>query len=69
MRNKECPLISSSLTVIITFMIMAGLCGALLLFGFLAFFFNIVMSVGLNGVIGIFSPSKLKTKDLLPPSQ
>lgn len=49
-----------------TFMILAGLCGALLLFGFLAFFFNIVMSVGLNGVIGIFSPSKLKTKDLLP---
>jgi cytochrome c oxidase subunit 1 len=49
-----------------TFMILAGLCGALLLFGFLAFFFNIVMSVGINGVIGIFSPSKLKTKDLLP---
>jgi cytochrome c oxidase subunit I len=51
------------------YMILAGLSGALLLFGFLAFFFNIVMSVGLNGVIGIFMPSKLKTKDLLPPSQ
>ena len=48
------------------YMILAALCGALLLFGFLAFFFNIVMSVGLNGVIGIFLPSKLKTKDLLP---
>jgi hypothetical protein len=24
------------------------------------------MSVGINGVIGIFMPSKLKTKDLLP---
>jgi hypothetical protein len=34
--------------------------------GFLAFFYNIVMSLGLNGVIGIFMPSKLDTKDLLP---
>jgi len=50
------------------YMVLACLCGALLLFGFLAFFFNIVMSVGLNGVIGIFSPSELKTKDLLPQS-
>jgi cytochrome c oxidase subunit 1 len=49
-----------------SYMILAALCGALLLFGFLAFFFNIVMSVGLNGVIGIFLPSKLNQKDLLP---
>jgi cytochrome c oxidase subunit 1 len=49
-----------------TYMVLAAICGGLLLVGFLAFFFNIVMSVGLNGVIGIFSPSKLKTKDLLP---
>jgi cytochrome c oxidase subunit I len=48
-----------------TYMILAGICGAVLLFGFLAFFFNIVMSVGLSGVIGIFSPSKLKTKELV----
>jgi len=52
-----------------TYMILAALCGALLLFGFLAFFYNILMSVGLNGVLGIFAPSKLKTKELLPPSQ
>jgi cytochrome c oxidase subunit I len=49
-----------------TYMILAALCGALLLLSFLAFFFNIVMSVGINGVIGIFMPSKLKTKDPLP---
>lgn len=49
-----------------TYMALAGLCGALLLLAFLAFFFNIVMSVGINGVIGIFMPSKLKTKDPLP---
>lgn len=49
-----------------TYMILAALCGALLLLAFLAFFFNIVMSVGINGVIGIFMPSKLKTKELVP---
>lgn len=49
-----------------TYMVLAGLSGALLLVGFLAFFYNIVMSVGINGVIGIFMPSKLKTKDPLP---
>jgi len=49
-----------------TYMILAGLSGALLLLAFLAFFINIVLSVGLNGVIGIYKPSKLKTKDLVP---
>jgi cytochrome c oxidase subunit I len=49
-----------------TYMLLAGLCGGLLLVAFLAFFYNIVMTVGLNGVIGIFSPSKLKTKEVLP---
>ncbi|MFO7732541.1 MAG: hypothetical protein R6X21_02700 [Candidatus Aminicenantes bacterium] len=39
------------------------------LLGFaLAFFLNIVMTVGLKGVLGIFQPSELKTKDLLPTS-
>ncbi len=47
-------------------MILAAISGALILIGFLAFFYNIVMSVGLNGVIGIFTPAKLKTKDLVP---
>jgi cytochrome c oxidase subunit 1 len=47
------------------YMILAGICGGLLLVAFLAFFFNIVMSVGVNGVLGIFMPSGLKTKDLI----
>jgi cytochrome c oxidase subunit 1 len=47
------------------YMILAGLSGALLLLAFLAFFYNIVMSLGLNGVIGIFAPTKLKTKELI----
>ena len=49
-----------------TLMILAAASGALLLIAFLVFFYNIVMSLGLNGVIGIFMPSKLKTKDLVP---
>ena len=48
------------------YMILAALSGSLLLLAFLAFFINIVMSVGLKGVIGIYMPSKLKTKELLP---
>ena len=35
---------------------------------FLAFFFNIVMSLGLKGVLGIFTPSKLDTTDPVPAS-
>ncbi len=49
-----------------TYMVLAALCGGLLLVAFLAFFYNIVMSVGLKGVIGIFTPSKLNPKQLLP---
>ena len=47
-------------------MILAAISGALITTGFLAFFINIVMSVGLKGVIGIFTPARLKTNDLLP---
>ena len=49
-----------------TYMILAAVCGALLLLAFLAFFYNIAMSVGLKGVLGIFTPSKIKSEDLLP---
>lgn len=48
------------------YMILAALAGSLLLIGFLAFFFNIVMSLGLKGVLGIFTAPKIITKDLLP---
>ncbi|HEY5511622.1 MAG TPA: cbb3-type cytochrome c oxidase subunit I [Prolixibacteraceae bacterium] len=51
------------------YMILAGICGSLLLLAFLAFFYNIVMSVGLKGVIGIFTPSKLDEKILVPESE
>jgi cytochrome c oxidase subunit 1 len=51
------------------YMILAGICGGLLLLAFLAFFYNIVMSVGLKGVIGIFTPSKLDVKILVPEAE
>ncbi len=50
------------------YMILALVCGGLLLIGFLLFFINIVMTVGVEGVIGIFKPVKNKNKDLLPAS-
>ena len=48
------------------YMILAGLAGTLLLVGFLAFFFNIVMSLGLRGVLGVFLPAETDTKELVP---
>jgi cytochrome c oxidase subunit 1 len=48
------------------FMILSAVCGTLMFIGFLSFFYNIVMSVGLKGVIGIFTPASIKTKDLTP---
>jgi len=49
-----------------TFMVLAALAGSLLLFAFLVFFFNIVLGIGLRGVIGIFLPARTDTKDLVP---
>ena len=48
------------------YMILAAVSGTLILIGFISFFYNIVMSVGLKGVWGIFTPAKIKTEDLLP---
>lgn len=48
------------------YMILAGICGSLLLIAFLAFLYNIIMTLGFKGLIGIFMPAKNKTTDLLP---
>lgn len=48
------------------YMILSALAGTLILIGFISFFYNIVMSIGLKGVIGIFTPAKNKTEDLVP---
>ncbi len=44
-----------------TFMILAAICGTMVLIAWLIFLYNIIMSVGLRGLIGIFLPSKDKT--------
>ena len=48
------------------YMILAGICGAMLLISFLIFFYNIVMSVGIKGVLGIFSKPKVATAEAVP---
>lgn len=48
------------------YMILAGICGLLLLAAWVAFLFNLIMSVGLKGLLGIFNKSKLKTTALIP---
>ncbi len=49
-----------------TYMILAGICGLLLLAAWIAFLLNLIMSVGLKGLLGIFSKSKLQTTALVP---
>ncbi len=51
------------------YMILAGICGALLLLAFFAFLYNVIMTFGVRGLIGIFTPAKLKTKELLPQAE
>jgi cytochrome c oxidase subunit 1 len=48
------------------YMILAAIAGSLLLIAFFLFLFNVIMTLGVKGVIGIFTKPKLKTADLLP---
>lgn len=48
------------------YMILAGLSGALLLAALVAFLYNIVMTIGLKGALGIFKRSDLDKKLLVP---
>ena len=52
-----------------TYMILAGVCGCLLLLAFAAFLFNVVMTVGVKGLIGIYSPAKTNTRECVPAQQ
>ncbi len=52
----------------LVYMILAGICGAMLIVALAAFLLNIVMTVGLKGAIGIFLPANGDPKDLLPPA-
>jgi len=48
------------------YMILAGICGVMLLVAFLSFLINVVMTVGIKGLVGIYSPAKICTRDCLP---
>ena len=52
-----------------TYMILAGICGLLLLSAWVVFLLNVLLSVGVKGLIGIFTKPKLDTKDLVPQNQ
>lgn len=49
-----------------SYMVLAAVSGSLLLIAFLAFLLNIVMTLGLNGAIGIFTRSDLDEHVLVP---
>ena len=48
------------------YMILAGLSGSLIFIAFVIFLFNIIMSLGVKGLVGIYLPSKLDTEDCTP---
>ena len=47
------------------YMILAGICGMMMLIAFVLFLYNIIMSIGLKGLIGIYEPSKIETNECL----
>jgi cytochrome c oxidase subunit 1 len=49
-----------------SYMVLAALSGALIIAGLVAFLVNIVMTVGIEGALGIFRRSRLSTKELVP---
>lgn len=48
-----------------TYMILAGICGAMMLLAFVLFLYNIIMSVGVKGLLQIYTPSKIDTNDCI----
>jgi len=52
-----------------TYMILAGICGVMLLLAFACFLLNVVMTFGVKGLIGIYSPAKSGTLDCVPTPQ
>ena len=50
-----------------TYMILAGICGGMLLLAFILFLYNIVMSFGVKGLIDIYKPALIQTNEVVPP--
>ncbi len=48
------------------YMVLAALSGSLLIVALVAFLYNIVMTLGLNGAIGLFKKSELPASELVP---
>ena len=48
-----------------TYMILAGICGLMMFVAFLLFLYNIVMSVGVKGLVGVYQPAKINTNECL----
>ena len=48
------------------YMIVAAICGMMMLVAWAIYLLNFVMSIGLKGLLGIFKPATTDTKDLLP---
>jgi len=48
------------------YMIFAAISGMAVFIAWLLYLYNIIMSFGLKGVIGIYRPSKIDTRDLMP---
>ncbi|MCK4975169.1 MAG: cbb3-type cytochrome c oxidase subunit I [Sulfurimonas sp.] len=48
-----------------TYMVLAAICGAMMLVAFVIFMYNIIMSIGLKGLFGIYKKSHIDTNDCL----
>lgn len=48
-----------------TYMVLAALCGAMIMAAFVIFLYNIIMSIGLKGLFGIYTKSQIETNDCL----
>jgi cytochrome c oxidase subunit 1 len=47
-------------------MILAGICGAMLIVAWVCFLVNVIMSIGLNGLLRIFTKTTLDTTACVP---
>ena len=48
------------------YMLLAAICGLMLLAAWVIFMFNLVASVGIKGVLGLFTPSQIDEKVIVP---
>ena len=48
-----------------TYMVLSALCGAMMMVAFVIFLYNIIMSIGLKGLFGIYTKSQIDTNSCL----